>query len=100
MRKHLYDPNHNAAAMLATIERVKPNYREVWTPSKDTFFKRITQPQLVGIGKDLFGEEWGRGNVNTKKKDLVIEISAAFAHERVLPDEQLTKIDQWTPVGF
>lgn len=100
IQPHLYDQKHNAAAMIATIERVKPNYREAWTPRKDTFFKRITQTQLVEIGTELLGGEWGAGNANSKKRDLVNELSSMFEGEKDLPDVERAKISQWVPRGF
>jgi len=97
---HLYDTNHNPAAMLATIDRVKPNYRESWTPEKESFFKRISKPELVAIGTELFGEEWGTRNADAKKRDLVNVLSMAFNHEVNLSEDQRAKFDQWAPKGF
>lgn len=87
-------------ALAATVERVQPNYRGAWTPTKDTFFKRIPKTELVEIGSEVFGAEWAEGNSNSKKGDLVSEMASAFHRKLDLQEDQQERVNQWTPKGF
>lgn len=96
----LHDERRNPHALVATVERVKPDYRKAWTPQRDTFFKRLSRAHLLEIGTEIFGEGWGEGNAETTKKDLVAELSAAFSGEAQLAEDVQQRVNSWVPSGF
>lgn len=97
---HLSNSNSTAPALMMVTEQLKPDFRRDWTPTKDTYFKRIKAQQLVAIGEELLGQDWAAANKNTAKKLLVEAISGLFTGETPAEDAVKEKVARWTPPGF
>lgn len=97
---HLANNDSTAPALKLVTEQLQPDFRRDWTPTKDTYFKRIKAQQLLAIGEELLGPDWADANKNTAKKLLVETISGLFTGETPAEDAVKEKVARWTPPGF
>lgn len=96
--------------LAAMIDReTQPNVREVWTPTAANFFSRVGGPYLNELWRDLLGLAADHPTITTferlKKGEKAERLQSLFADEATrtalgLTDEQIARIDAWTPEGM
>ena len=82
---------------------LSPSMRDVWTPTKVNFFKRVSTDVLKEVYAEVMGNAASAEFAKLKKGQMADDLHAKFNDENVrstLPKEVLTRIDQWIPQGF
>lgn len=101
IQPHLSTMRGISEPLQIVTNELNPNYRQNWTPERNSFFKRLSTTQLLEIGQTLFGDAWREGNKETAKKDLVDDLANAFSGKKEnVTDDEKRRIAHWTPSGF
>ena len=96
----LADSRTPAPVMEVTCQRLQPDYRKTWTPTRDKFFKRLGTDTLMNIGQELFGASWVDSAAGKQKRQIVDEVSGAFSGKVALDEAAKAKVSSWVPAGF
>src|SRR5262249_29652850 len=75
---------------------------DYWRPTKANYLGRLTREQLLALGEELLGKEWGSRCRGFKKGQLVDALDAAFLSPADLAakPEQVEKLKSWLPPGM
>lgn len=74
---------------------------DFWRPSKETFFKRISQGELIDIAKPVMPELWAQKAAMLKKKEVVVQIDELVnGKKEQLTEKQQDYFSTWMPTGF
>ena len=73
-----------------------------WRPTKDGFLCRVTREQLLGIGREVFGEAWAGSHGTDKKALLADQLDRAFSdpEKSGRTPAQVEKLKSWLPAGM
>ncbi|AQS39801.1 ParB-like nuclease [Shewanella psychrophila] len=74
---------------------------DFWRPTKETFFKRISQGELIDIAKPVMSELWAQQATSLKKKEVVIQVDELVNGKgEQLTEKQQDYFNTWMPTGF
>ena len=80
-------------------ERADIQPEQVWRPSSENFWNKLTKAQILEIGTEVLGERWAESHAKAKKSELTELMERIFVGEEVIglrPDQQ-ARAKQWLP---
>ena len=89
------------AIIEAGLARCTIDWAKHWRPTAESFFSRITKPELLGIGTELAGEDWASSRGKLKKGELAERVEELINGKGcALTKDQQAACAAWLPKGF
>jgi len=77
------------------------DYVEFWRPNAENYFKRLSKPYLLALGKKWYGAAWHKEHSNDTKKALVLKFDQLFnGPDDALNEKEKVIRDTWLPPQF
>lgn len=84
-----------ASAYDMALAQTGANVADYWRPTRENYLSRVSRMELLGIGRQLFSDQWANARFKEKKSNLVDALHTAFAS-----DDATDKTRNWLPEGM